>query len=195
MRKFVVPFLAIALSFVGATAAFANTITVNIPDPSPNPFIFFGNGDASVTYSGVTFTQQAALGNANFFNVGVLFSGDPAVISSQEATVGLENILVTLPSFVTFFGVDYGTFNGSPVTFLASNGVTGTFGSTGSGYATPDSVAYNGSPIDWVLITSPDFVLNVSSVSYSPVPEPGTLVMLGSGVLAAAGAFRRRFVA
>ena len=32
------------------------------------------------------------------------------------------------------------------------------------------------------------------AVSTSPVPEPGSLVLLGSGVLAAAGACRRRFV-
>ena len=94
-------------------SAFATPITVTIPDPSPLPFIFYGNGDASVTYSGVLFTQQLALGNANLFDVGPLFSGDPAVLSSQEATIGVENILITFPGFINFFSVNYGTFNGS----------------------------------------------------------------------------------
>src|ERR1017187_6535437 len=100
----------------------ANATTVVVPDPSPLPFIFYGNGDASVTYSGVLFTQQLALGNANLFDVGPLFSGDPAVLSSQQASFGVENILITLPSATTFFSVDYGTFNGSAVTFLLGNG-------------------------------------------------------------------------
>jgi len=144
MCKFVVPFLAIDSLFLGAASAFANTVTVTIPDPSPNPSIFFGNGDASVTYSGGTFTQHAALGGASLFNVGPLFSGNPAVLSSQEATYGVENIRVTLPWSVDYFSVNYGTFYGSLVTFTASNGATVTQGSTGSGYLTPDSATYSG---------------------------------------------------
>jgi len=168
------------------------TTTVVIPDPAPNAFIFFGNGNASVTYSNVTFVQQLALGDANLFNVGSLFSGDPAVLSSQGETFGVANILVDLPNFTTFFGVDYGTFFGSPVTFLASNGATATFGSTAAGYQTLDTVTYNGPGINWVLITSPDFVLNINNITYN-TPEPGTLVLLGSGLLALGGAARRKF--
>ncbi len=192
MRKFVVPFLAIALLFLGTASAFANTITVTFPDPGS--FVYFGSGDASVTYSGVTFSTQAALSDGNFFLVGTGFGAIPPVLSSQEQSFGVANILVTLPWYTDYFSVNYGTFDGSPVTFTASNGATGTFGSTGSGYLTPDSVQYNGSPINTVLITSPDFVLNISSVTFD-TPEPGTLAMLASGVLAAAGALRRRFIA
>jgi len=191
MRRLLMPLLAVLL-VLSVASAYANT-TVVIPDPSPNPFILFGQGDASVTYSGVVFTQQAALSDSFFFNVGVLFSGDPAVLSSQEQSFGVANILVTLPSSSSIFDIDYGTFNGSVVTFALSNGASFTLGSTGSGYVTPDHFSYSGAAFDWVQITSADFVLNINNITYNnAVPEPGTLMMLGSGVLAAAGAFRRR---
>ena len=194
MRKLFGALLALVL-VLGVVSAYAVPITVVVPDPSPNPYIFYGNGDASVTYSGVLFTQQLALGAANLFDVGPLFSGDPAVLSSQEATVGVVNILITLPSPTTFFSVDYGTFFGSSVTFALSNGQIFTQGSTGSGYLTPDFFSFSGAALTSVEITSADFVLNINNITYngSSTPEPGTLVMLGSGVLAAAGAFRRRF--
>ena len=97
----------------------------------------------------MTFTQQNALGNANFFNVGFvgfLFSGDPAVLSSQGETMGVANILITFPNFTSIFSIDYGTFLGSPVTFAFSNGFNGMFASTGSGYATVDFLGVSSRP-------------------------------------------------
>ena len=131
------------------------------------------------------------MGNANFFNVGFLFSGDPAVLSSQGETVGVANILITFPNFTPIFSIDYGTFFGSPVTFAFSNGFVGTFASTGSGFATVDFLGVSSStPFDWVQITSTDLVLNINNISYI-TPEPGTLVMLGSGLVALGGPLRR----
>lgn len=191
MRKIFVLAVLTAACVLSMTQAQAAVITVTVPDPAPAQFILFGNGTASVTYSGVTFSSSASLSDGNLFNVGFLFSGDPAVVSSQEQTWGVANILVSLPWYSTFWSINYGTFGGSAVTFLASNGATATFGSTGSGYATPDGVSYNGGPINWVLITSPDFVLNVNNVSFN-TPEPGTIAMLGSGLLVLGGAIRRK---
>jgi hypothetical protein len=183
-----------ALVLVSGIAS-ATLVTVVVPDPSPLAFIFYGQGDASVTYSGVPFVQQLALGNANLFDVGPLFSGDPAVLSSQEASVGVENIMITFPNPTGFFSIDYGTFNGGAVTFALSNGQTFTQGSTGSGYLTPDFFSFTGAPLTSVEITSPDFVLNINDISYNSgttVPEPGTLVLLGSGLLGAVGVIRRK---
>ena len=112
--------------------------------------------------------------------------------------MGVENILITFPNPTGFFSIDYGTFNGSAVTFALSNGQTFTQGSTGSGYLTPDFFSFSGAAFTSVEITSPDFVMNINNITYNSgttVPEPGTLVMLGSGVLAAAGALRRRLAA
>ncbi len=193
MRKVFVLAVLAAVCSLGVTQSQASTITVTVPDPAPSAFLFFGSGSASVTYSWVTFSTSSAISDGNFFNVGSLFSGDPAVLSSQEQSFGLANILVTLPWATTYFDVDYGTFNGSPVTFTASNGATGTFGSTGSFYLTPDNVQYNGSAITSVLITSPDAVLDVRDVTFN-TPEPSTLVMLGSGLLALSGTLRRKLM-
>ena len=84
MRKLVAPVLVIAVVLLAVGASYATTVVV--PDPSPELYIFYGTGDASVTYDGVLFQQQAALGLASLFDVGPLFSGDPAVLSSQEAS-------------------------------------------------------------------------------------------------------------
>jgi hypothetical protein len=180
---------ALALLAVAMPAA-ANIVVV--PDPGV-PFIFFGNGDASVTYGGVTFSQSSVFSNGNFYNVGPQFSGDPAVVSSQQQSVGVANIFIGLPVFAKSISIDYGTFGGSAVDFQLSTGALFIEGSTGSGYATPDVFSVT-SPFkfNWVQLTSTDGVLNVSGLTYS-VPEPATwaMMLIGLGALGAAARARR----
>jgi hypothetical protein len=169
---------AAAAVFLGAIALPATAATFTIPDPSPSAFNFYGTGDASVAFDGVTFTQSSTLGNASLFDVGHLFSGDRAVLSSQEESEGVANILISFAGPLTDLEFDYGTFNGSPVTFALSNGHSFTQASTGSGYVVSNLFHVDEStPFTSVLVTSSDFVLNVAGV-----PEPATWAMMLFGV-------------
>jgi len=171
-------------SYASWAAAVSGITDVTIPDPSPDAFIFLGKGDASVTYSGVTFSTQAALSDGNFFNVGPLFSGSPAVLSSQEQSVGVANILITLPTAVTAFALNYGygTFNGSSVTFALSDGFSIAQGSTGSGYNVGSFFGVTSdTAFTSVLVTSADPQgLNLNNVVYgtAAVPEPSAIILL-----------------
>jgi hypothetical protein len=178
----------LVVCFLGVASSSASLTTVTIPDPSPNPYIYYGSGDVSVTYSGVVFFQSGTLSDSALFDVGPVFSGFPAVLSSQEQTFGVANILITLPMSVTSFAMNYGTFDGSAVTFTLSNGYTTVLGSTGfNGYDVPDVFSVTSSSFDSVLVTSPDFVLNINDIMYgtltTTMPEPGTLMLFGSGLL------------
>jgi PEP-CTERM motif len=192
-----------ALAFIGTTGAQAGTVlysnfatysaavtgltTVTIPDENPGT-AYGTNGNGSVTYNGVTFSQNPALSNGNFFNVPPEFSGaSGAVLSSQEQTVGIPNILVSLPSSFTAFSLNYGTFDDSSnVKFLLSNGDSFTLSSIGNGYETSggffgitDTTAFTS-----VLVTvgDPQNILSLNNVTYgsaiSAVPEPATWAMM-----------------
>jgi len=160
----------------------------------PAEGIFLGAGDASVTYDQLTFSTSSTIGNGLFFNVISSSPDEPPVLSSQQATVGLANILITLPTAVTALSLNFGTFDGSAVTFTLSDGYTATLGTTGSGYQTPyffgitDTTSFSS-----VLITSGDFVLNVNEVSFgSAVPEPPSLALSLSAVAGGLAVHARR---
>ena len=188
--------------FASWSAAVPSVTSVAIPDTITG-FTFIGAGNASVTYDAVTFSQSAALGNGNLFNISSTYNNccQPD-ISSQVASVGVENILITLPGLTNAFSLNFGTFNGSSVHFLLSNGQAFTFGSAVSDFNQPyklldffgvtDTTGFNS-----VLVTSSDLVLNVGNVAYGgavPVPEPETwaLMLVGFAGLGVALRTRRR---
>jgi hypothetical protein len=170
-------------NFVSWSSAVSGQATVTIPNPSsPDGFDFFGTdantGDGSVTYSSVTFSANPALSDGNFYNIGpALNGGGAAVLSSQQQTVGMPNILITFLKPTTAFSLNFGTFDGSEVTFSLSNGDTFSQSSIGDGYLVSDFVGITDKAFTSILVTSPGTVLSLNNLVFG-IPEASTWIML-----------------
>jgi hypothetical protein len=189
-----------------------NSLSIPAPSPAPDDYTgsqYFGTGTASVTYSGVTFSTSASLGNGHFFNIGPDFEivpGKPAsngalpVLSSQQQDFGVANILITLAAPVNAFALNFDTFLGFDVTFTLSNGGTPiTLGSGGNEYNLKGFFGVvDSNPFNTILLTSSDPVLNLNELklgaAVAPIPEPATWIMLLLG-FAGIGLFGSRLSA
>lgn len=175
--------------FSSWSAAVPGYTSLAIPDPAsgPNPgYDYFGSGTAAVSYGGVLFATNLALGNGDFYNIGSTYSGSngPAsVLSSQQQTIGVANILITLAAPVKAFALNFDTFFGSNVSFKLSNGDTVTLASAGNAYNLGSFFGVtDDTPFKTILLTSSDQVLNINALNFgaavSAIPEPATWVML-----------------
>ncbi len=172
---------------------------------------YFGKGTQSVSFGNATFSQSGSLGNGLFYVIGTGYSaGFPTapIISSQRETTGVANIQITFDFAVSGFALNFGTKNGSNVSFQLFNNATSvdtfTLASTGgNAYNTTNFVGAIDTTFNSVLIKTADQFLNVNNVadtspsnSDSAVPEPSTFFMFGlGGVGLVVRAFCRRKIA
>lgn len=84
-----------------------------------------------------------------------------------------------------------GQLYGAEVDFEGYSGQSIFFQANQTGYPGFDGWWYNGSWIDFPGLQD-DFAANFSSGTQSSVPEPSSIMLLGSGVLAIAGLVRRK---
>ena len=214
-----------AVVVVGSLAAQAGTIVLTFEGLQNNEQVlnyynggFGGNGSGPGPNYGVVFgpdslaiVSQAAGGSGNF-------DGAPTMPTALFFLSGPGDIMNVAGGFTTGFSFFYSSpfYTGSATVYSGLNG-TGTALATltlpstpdGTTYGPPCSGAYDYCPFRPMGVTlsgtaySVDFsgtanyiaFDNVTLGSSVPAPEPGTLVMFGSGALGLAGLLRRKFLA